>query len=401
MADFFYRAADKQGRISRGMIQALNPKDLELKLTRMGLWLIDVRTEELPGVRSYRRSIPRKYLILFCILMEQMLKAGASIPSALQEIRQAIPHARFRDVMAAIIEDIHGGKGLSEAMLPYPEIFPSVFSSLIRVGERSGELTQIFKALAENIKWEDELAARAVQAVRYPLIVGAVVTALFFFLMTFLAPRLMEFIPKMGGHIPWYTVMLFSLSRFVIRWWWLILLLPAGVLFGIRAGRRYSMELDMLIDRMILKIGIIGPLIQQFFLVRFTSNFNLMYRSGVPVLHALEINASLTDNKVLRQRLLNVRDRVADGQPVSGALREEGLLPPPFPGLMEAGETNGQLDGAMENVGYFMDREVRETIDTLQSMVEPVLTLVMGVLLGWVILSVFGPIYETISHVQF
>ncbi|MBF0416270.1 MAG: type II secretion system F family protein, partial [Magnetococcales bacterium] len=84
-----------------------------------------------------------------------------------------------------------------------------------------------------------------------------------------------------------------------------------------------------------------------------------------------------------------------------GALREEGLLPPPFPGLMEAGETNGQLDGAMENVGYFMDREVRETIDTLQSMVEPVLTLVMGVLLGWVILSVFGPIYETISHVQF
>lgn len=401
MVDFFYRAADKQGRVSRGMIQALNTKDLELKLTRMGLWLIDVRTEELPGARSHRRNIPRKYLILFCILMEQMLKAGASIPAALDEVRLAIPHARFRDVVAAIIEDIQGGKGLSEAMFPYPEIFPPVFSSLIRVGERSGELTQIFRALAENIKWEDELAARALQAVRYPLIVGVVVMALFFFLMTFLAPRLMEFIPKMGGHIPWYTVMLFSLSNFIIRWWWVLLMLPTAMFFGVSVGRRHSLELDMLIDRILLRIWIFGPLIQKFFLVRFTSNFILMYRSGVPVLQALEINASLTDNKVLRQRLRDVHDRVADGQPVSEALRETGLLSPPFPSLVATGESNGQLDGAMENVGYFMDREVRESINALQSMVEPVLTLVMGVLLGWVIMAVFAPIYETISHVQF
>ncbi|MBF8273020.1 MAG: type II secretion system F family protein [Magnetococcales bacterium] len=401
MSEFTYRAADKSGRISRGMIQALNTKDLELKLTRMGLWLIDVRTSGPSGFMVRHRTVPRKLMLLFCIHMEQMLKSGASIPDALDEIRLSIPHPRFRDVLAAITEDIHGGKGFSEAMIPYPEIFPPVFSNLVRVGERTGQLPGIFKALAANIKWEDELATRAVQAVRYPAIVGLVVMALFFFLMIFLAPRLMEFIPKMGGEIPFYTLVLFAVSRFVVEWWWLMVLLPLGLVFGLGTLRRLHRELDELLDRLVLRVWFVGPMIQKFFLVRFATSFTLMYRSGIPVLDALGINARLTENKALFRLITRVHDRVSEGLPMSAALRDEGVLPPPLPRLLEAGEASGQLDNAMENVGYFLDRELRETIDGLQSLVEPVLTLVMGLLLGWVILSVFGPIYETISHVRF
>lgn len=402
MPEFTYRAANRQGKISQGRIQALNTEDLELKLTRMGLWLIDARSDGHQDLRIFhRRVISRKLLILFCIHMEQLLKAGTSIPDALNELRLSIPHPRFRDVMTAISEDIQGGKGLSEAMFPYPEIFPNIFSSLVKVGEKTGKLVYIFRALANNLKWEDELAARGVQAVRYPLIVGVVVLALFFFLMIFLAPRLMEFIPKMGGEIPLYTLMLFAVSRFVVQWWWLMIVLPVGLFVGIGVGLRLRPELDEWIGRMWLRTWFVGPLIQKFFLVRFTTNFTLMYRSGVSVLDSLVILSGLTNNKALVRLINRVHDRVAEGQSVSAALREEGLLSPPLPRLLEAGEANGQLDHAMENVGYFLEREVRETIDNLQSMVEPVLTLVMGMLLGWVILSVFGPIYETISHVRF
>ncbi|MBF0145056.1 MAG: type II secretion system F family protein [Magnetococcales bacterium] len=401
MGEFLYRAADKKGRISHGRIQALNTKDLELKLSRMGLWLIDIRSSEQHQLRSRRRIIGRKLLILFCLHMEQMLKAGASIPDAIDEIRRSLPHPRFRDVMAAITEDIRGGKGLSEAMVPYPELFPSVFSSLVRVGEKTGQLTGIFRALADNLKWEDELASRAVQAIRYPAIVGLVVMALFFFLMLFLAPRLMEFIPKMGGEIPLYTLILFEVSRIVVHWWWLMLLIPVGLVAGLGYVRRFSPELDVGLDAWLLRVWLVGPLIRKFFLVRFTTHFTLMYRAGIPVLDALAINERLTANKVLSQLIRRVHDRVAEGQAVSAALRDEAVLPPPLPRLLEAGEASGQLDGAMEHVSYFLDREVRERIDGLQAMVEPVLTLVMGGLLGWVILSVFGPIYETISHVRF
>ncbi|MBF0110390.1 MAG: type II secretion system F family protein [Magnetococcales bacterium] len=401
MPEFSYRAADRRGRISRGTIQALNAKDLEFKLSRMGMWLIELDATALDEPRARRRVVGRKLLILFCIHMEQMLKAGASIPDALDEIRRSMSHPRFCEVVAAVTEDIQGGKGLSEAMASYPEIFPPVFSGLIRVGERTGQLTAIFKSLADNIKWEDELATRAAQAVRYPVIVALVVMALFFFLMIFLAPRLMEFIPKMGGEIPLYTLLLFSLSRFVVQWWWLMLAAPMALVLGFGFLRRVNPKFDLWLDGVLLRVWFFGPLVRKFFLVRFATNFSLMYRSGVAVLDALAINENLTTNKILSRSIRRIRDRVAEGQTVSAALREESLLPPPLPRLVEAGEASGQLDGAMENVSYFLDREVRESIDGLQSMVEPLLTLVMGFLLGWVILSVFGPIYETISHVRF
>lgn len=401
MSEYFYRASDKKGRISRGVIQAININDLELKLSRMGLWLIDSRISINKRKFFKRRNFPRKLLILFCIHMEHMLKAGAAIPEALNEIRLSIPNQRFRDVVAAMTEDIQGGKGLSESMRPYPEVFPPIFSGLIQVGERAGKLQNIFKALADTIKWEDELVSRAVRAVRYPLIVAIIVLGLFFFLMIFIGPKLVDFIPKMGGRIPLYTMILFSTSRFMVRWWWLMMLIPPGLVMGITALRRVSPKLNVLVDHLLLRIWFFGPLMKNLFLVRFSTHFTLMYRSGIPILDALEINADLTDNKFLFDAIHRVRNRVAEGQPVSSALRDEALLPPPLPRLVEAGEASGQLDGAMENVSYFLDREVRETIDNLQSMIEPALTILMGILLGWVILSVFGPIYETISHVKF
>ncbi|MEO5354043.1 MAG: type II secretion system F family protein [Magnetococcus sp. XQGC-1] len=330
-----------------------------------------------------------------------MLGSGASIPDSLDEISSSATHPRFREAVISMMEDIKNGKGFSESMLDYPDVFPVVFTSLVRVGERTGRLGEVFRALGGNLKWEDELVTQARRAVRYPMFVGGVVLGLFFFLMIYLAPKLIRFIPNMGGTIPWYTEALFVVSGFIVEWWWLVLVAPTFLLLGLMFLRRLSSTFALVLDGFFLRVWFFGPLLQKIFLVRFTTNFALMYRAGVPVLEILKINETLTNNRAIAHRVQTIGKLVADGLSIGSVFRRERLFPPPLPRLIEAGELSGQLDTALDNVSYFLDRDVRDVIGGLQSLVEPVLTVFTGMLLGWVIFSVLGPIYDTISRVQF
>ncbi|MBF0461521.1 MAG: type II secretion system F family protein [Magnetococcales bacterium] len=406
MALWQYKAVDPRGRMHRGQLEARNVDELELRLAHLDLLLVRLYDEDgtvgrLRRALWQRETVSRKTLILFCIHLGQLLHAGVAIPVALEEMRSSIPQPRLGTALAAMVEDIHSGKCFSDAVQGQPHLFPPLFASLIQVGERTGKLEEIVADLAETLKWEEALLAQTRKALRYPLLVGVMVLALFFFLMTYLAPRLVSFLPQMGVALPWHTQALLALSGLVIHGWPLLVLTPLLAYGGVRLACRCSPRFQVQWDRWRWRIWYFGPLVRQVHLVRLVNALALMYRSGVSILDALASLAPLSGNQAMQQSIEQAQRLIAEGNAVSASFQQTGLLSTPLPRLLQSGEEAGQLDVALLNVGYFLNQAVQERIGQLQSLLEPVLTLVVGSLLIWVILSVLGPIYDVVTHVQF
>ncbi|MBF0214608.1 MAG: type II secretion system F family protein [Magnetococcales bacterium] len=400
MPKYQYKATDSKGKIQKGNMDAANLDDLELRLDRLGLMLISQKplTPGSQGAVLFQgRTVGRKEIILFCFHMEQLTRAGVPILKGLTDFRDGVENARLRNVAVSLVEDVESGKTLSDALANHPRIFDTIFVQLILMGERTGQLEEIFKDLAESLKWEDELLAQAKKVMIYPSVVGLTVMTLVFFMMIFLVPQLMSFITEMGEVPPLHTRALIATSDFIVEYWPILVSLPFGILTLLRFSCRISRTARRQVDGAILKLWLIGPLLRKIILVRFSNAFALMYKSGITVLEALRICEGLTTNLVIQEALQKVREMVSEGKEISHSFAQVKLFPPLVLSMLQVGESTGGLDRSMKNVSYFFDREVKETIGQLETLIEPVLTMVLGGIMGWVILSVLGPIYDLIS----
>src|SRR5574340_1404044 len=230
MALYSYRAINDQGKPSKGLQDAANVIDLELRLKRSGLDLIDAKVDEgKAGLR--RRKIKRPEMITFFFHLEQLTRAGVPLLESLAALRDTMNDYRFREIIASLVESIEGGKKLSQAMTQHPEAFDKIFVSLVHAGEESGRLPEIFLHITESLKWQDEMAAHTKTIMIYPAFVGTVVIAITFFLMIYLVPQLVGFIKGMGQDIPSQTRMLLAASAFFVDYWYAIVAAPF-VLFG-------------------------------------------------------------------------------------------------------------------------------------------------------------------------
>ncbi|MEO5331122.1 MAG: type II secretion system F family protein [Magnetococcus sp. YQC-5] len=400
MPKYSYKATDTKGKIQKGIMDAANLDDLELRLDRLDLMLIHHKVVTAASQRRglfQGRGASRKEIILFCFHMEQLTRAGVPILKGLADFRDGVEHPRLKEVAVALVEDVESGKTLSDALSMHPRMFDPIFIQLILMGERTGQLEDIFQDLATSLKWEDELLAQTKKVMIYPSIVGVVVLGLVFFMMIFLVPQLMEFITGMGEVPPIHTRALIATSDFVVDWWPFMIALPIGFLTLIRFATRISKTARRKVDHIKLRLWLFGPLLRKIILVRFANAFALMYKAGITVLECLRISEGLTTNLVIQEALQQVRERVSDGKDITGSFAQVKFFPPLVLSMLQVGESTGGLDRSMKNVSYFFDREVKETIGKMETLIEPVLTIVLGGMMGWVILSVLGPIYDLIS----
>ncbi len=396
-----YTAMDGDGRRSSGTLTAQNPLDLEQRLEKMGLLLITCReARQRSGLLGSNR-ISRRDLINFCFHLEQLTRAGVPLLEGLTDLRGTTSNPRFREVVSSIVEDLEGGKLFSEALAAYPRIFDQVFVSLIRAGEETGGLPDILQNLTESLKWQDELISKTKQLLTYPAIVSVVVTAVIFFLMIYLVPQLVSFIENMEQAIPLQTRLLIGLSDFFVAYWYLILITPVIAYLLLRWVVAKNPKARYRYDAFKLKVWVIGPILQKLILSRMTDIFALMYASGIPLLRAIAINREVVANKVIEQGLQQASDAIARGEAISVAFDSTGLFPPLVVRMLRVGESTGALDSALHNVSYFYNREVNEDIGRLQAMIEPAMTIFLGAILGWVMLSVLGPIYDIITKIKF
>jgi len=399
MALYAYKAMNAEGRIVLGRLDAINPVDLELRLKRMELDFIKGSPVKQGGMFG-GKGTSRRELINFCFHLEQLTRAGVSIVEGLTDLRDSLENPHFREVVASMIESIDGGRTLSQAMAEHPRVFDGVFISLVAAGESTGKLQEVLTNLVESLKWQDELAAQTKKLIMYPAFMGTVVIAVVVFMMMYLVPKMVGFIKGMGHQLPLHTKLLIATSDIFVNYWYLVLGIPLLAAAGIAVLVRSNPHARYRFDEIKLRLPIVGDILRKVILSRFAGVFAMMYSSGISILDSLRATEGVVGNQVIKNGLERVGEMIAEGQSITVAFQNVGMFPPLVLRMLRVGENTGGLDTALVNVSYFYSRDVRESISRLQALIEPALTVILGLVLGWVMLSVLGPIYDTITKLK-
>lgn len=401
MAGFQYKAIDKSGRTARGRLDAANEVDLELRLRKMGLDLITSRSLRSHAPSLASGSITRQDLITFCFDLEQVSRAGIPILEGLRDLRDGMENPRFRELLTSVLEDIEGGKMLSQALGAFPRVFNTVFTSLIRAGELSGTLTEVFENLGATLRWQDELISQTRRLLVYPAVVFAVVLSVVTFLLIYLVPQVTALLRTMGLDLPIQTRLLIWLSEFVIAYWPVFLILPVAIVAGIGYMVRTQRRARYLFDYAILRLPVTGEILQKIILARFANFFALMYRSGITVLDAVRTSEEIVGNRYISEGIQRAGQQINAGETLSESFRNLGMFPPLVVRMLRVGENTGALDTALLNITYFYNRDVRDSVDKALKLLEPALTLLLGGMLALILFSVLTPVYDVIGKLQF
>lgn len=401
MPSFEYKAIDKTGQPARGGLDAVNEVDLELRLRRMGLDLITCRQVDRRSSIAAGGSITRQDLVNFCFDMEQMVRSGIPIIDGLRDMRDTIDTPRFREVLTVMTEDMEAGNVLSQCMASHPDVFDKVFVSLIRAGEQSGQLPEVFRNLADTIRWQDELISQTRRLLMYPALTLVVVLGVMAALLIFLVPQIAQLFKSMGMELPAQTRALLAVSGFARDFWLPILVAPVVAIIALTVTVRRSGKAAYLWDYAKLRLPVVGPILQKIILSRFANVFGLMYRSGITVLEAIRISEDVVGNRVVADGLNRAVQQIAAGDGMTESFNNLGLFPPLVIRMLRVGESTGALDVALANVTYFYNRDVKDSVDKGMKMLGPALTLILGGMIAFVIWAVLGPVYDILGKLQF
>ena len=399
MALYSYRAIDNLGKTHRGLQDAANPVDLELRLKRGGLDLIDAKIDS-GGTGFGRAKIKRPELITFFFNLEQLTRAGVPLLETLADLRDTMNDPHFREIIANMVESIEGGKKLSLAMAQHPDAFDKIFISLTFAGEESGRLPEVFQHITESLKWQDEMSSHAKTIMLYPAFVGTIVLAVTFFLMIYVVPQLVSFLKSMGQELPIYTRVLLATSSFFVNYWYVLLALPVILPIAGKLIITSSPEMRLRFDQFKLDMWVTGPILRKIILARFANTFAMMYGSGITILDCISNSRDVVNNLAVAKSLEDVTREIESGKNLTQSFQSTGMFPPLVIRMLKVGEATGSLDDALLNVSYFYDRDVKNAIKKVQVMIEPAMTIVLGLLLGWVIISVLLPIYDMFGKLK-
>jgi type IV pilus assembly protein PilC len=323
------------------------------------------------------------------------------ILEGLTDLREGEENPGFRDIIASLIEAIEGGNSFSQALAMYPKVFDDVFISLIKVGERSGQMAAVLVDITDTLKWQDEILAKARKAVTYPAVIGTLIFSIIMFLMIFVVPDIMSAIVGLGGEIPFHSLALMATSEFLVEYWYLVIMAPFALFFILRYFYKNNEKARFKMDGMLLKVWAFGEVNEKIKISRFTRYFALMFASGITVLDAIKLSRNVVSNRVIEDGIDRAWVQISEGGSISESFKNIGIFPPLVIRMLRVGESTGRMDVSLKNVSYFFERDINERMDKMEPVLQTALLVAIGSVVLWLILSVFGPMYDTISTIDF
>jgi type IV pilus assembly protein PilC len=400
MPSYNYTAVTAKGRTIRGSTSAENDLDLEARLRQLGLELVSSR--ELSGKRKRGgRRIKVKDLIVVCLHLEQLDRAGVPLHDALADVRDSVDSPKLKDVLADIYESVKNGVLFSKALAQHPNVFDSVFVGLISSAEKTGNLTDSYHHLAEHMKWTMDLRRKVKKAIKYPIALLLVLTGVISVLMVAVVPKLVDFIMSQGFTLPAHTRALIAFSNAFQNYWYIIFGTPVLIAMTIIILTRTSENFAYRWDSLKLRIPLVGTTLRKIDLARFSQFFSVMFRSGIDVLDSLEGAKGVVRNRVIKESIDFVKTSVTEGNSITASLQFSNQFPNLVIRMFKVGEDSGNMNSALENINFFYNREVNDSVDNLVGMIQPMLTVVMGLMIFWIIAAVFGPLYQSFSKMKF
>ncbi len=398
MALYRYRATDAVGHITKGEMDALNEFDLEAQLKKSGLELI--KASPLKDKTHAVHRLARRDLINFLFQLEILFRAGVPILAILADLRDTAETAKIKNLCASLYEKIDAGSTISEAFAANPGIFPELVVNLVRAGEGTGQLPYVLQEVVNSLKWQDELISKTKQLLMYPAFVTVVVGSVVVFLMTYLVPQIVGFVANMGGQIPLQTKLLIRVSNAFVQYWWIIVPTPFLLAILLIILSKINIRFRHHMHAAQLHIPYIGAILKKIVLARVSDTLGLTYRTGIPVLDGLVYCRNITSNLIVREAIDRARIDIANGAPISQGFAGQRLFPSLVIRMIKVGEETGDLAGSLKNISYFYNRDINDSISRVQALIEPTLTIVLGIILGWIMMAVLGPIYDTIAKLK-
>jgi MSHA biogenesis protein MshG len=405
MSQFRYTGRDAQGSKVSGSRESGSADNLASELLAERITPLSIEEQAAQGnddvLASIKELLRRKRvdleeLIIFCRQMYSLSKAGVPIIRAIGGLAESHRNEYFREVLQAVRSDLEGGMSMAVSLNAHPKVFSTLFISMISVGENTGQLDQAFKQLSGYLEMERETRKRIKQATRYPLFVLSAMGVALVVINMFVIPAFAKVFEQFKAELPWPTRVLIGTSQFFQDYWWLLLLLFAGAIYGfIRWTASDSGALKW--DQLKLRLPIVGGVFERIALARFTRTFAMMYRAGVPLLQTLSINSASVGNLFIGQAILGMREGVERGEALTSTASTSGLFTPLVLQMMAVGEETGALDDLFVEVADFYEQEVDYDLKQLADAIEPILIVAMGIMVLVLALGVFLPMWDLAS----
>lgn len=386
------------------MISAASEVDLYNQLQTANLELVSCRVLNKRsglslGVRMQKIKI--RDLIQFFIHMEQMQSAGVALLDGLADIRDTTDNDHMRDVMSEVYRDVSEGSSLSEAMEKHPKVFTNLYLSLIKAGEDTGDLTASYRQLVKYLKWVDDMQSMIRKATRYPMIVTCVVILTVVIMMGYVVPQIVGFIKNLDQELPFYTTALMATSEFFQEYWWAVLGAPLFIFILVKILKAVSEEFAYRVDSFVLGMPVVGPLIRKIAIARYAQTFGALFAAGIDVINSLKSARKTVTNRALLDALESVEAYVQAGNPLSDSFNASGEFPSMVVRMLKIGEETGNLSSVLDQVSEFYTKDVDEAVQALIAMIEPALTALLGGMILWIAVAVFGPIYSSFENIDF
>ncbi|TLX20899.1 type II secretion system F family protein [Thermomonas fusca] len=394
LEEFVWQGRDKRGKVMKGEQMARNANLLRADLRRQGITPTVVKAKPKPLFGGGGKKISARDIAVFSRQIATMMKSGVPIVQALEIIGGGNKNPNMKKMVNSLRSDIEGGASIYEAMNQFPVQFDELYRNLVRAGESSGVLETVLETIATYKENIETIKGKIKKALFYPAAVIAVAILISAVLMIFVVPIFRETFAGFGADLPAFTNLVFGISDIVVKWFWLIgLIIAAAVGFFIFSYKR-SAKLQHTVDRLLLKIPVIGKVLHESAIARFARTLALTFRAGVPLVEALDNVAGATGSMVYHDAVMKIKEDVAVGYPVNVAMKQVNLFPHMVVQMTAIGEEAGALDTMLMKVAEFYEEEVSNTVDAISSLIEPMVMVIIGGLVGSIVVAMYLPIFK-------
>lgn len=402
MPVFEYKALTAGGRSVQGLKEADSPKTLRATLRRDGVFLTEVLGEKAVKAQQAREVNVRRWvfgrvgtreLAVATRQLAVLVHAGIPLVEALTALVDQVEHERLKRVLGDVKQRVNEGAALADALATHPAVFNTLYVNMIRAGEHSGALELVLVRLAEFTEGQARLRSKITGTMAYPIammVIGSVIMGILF---TVVIPKITRIFEDTNATLPWYTLVTMGISRFVASWWWAILLTLAATAWGFFRWRRTPGGRARW-DRAVLRMPLVGSLVRQIAVGRFARTLSTLLKSGVPLLTAMDIVKNIVGNTRLAEVIEQARAAIREGESIAAPLKRSGEFPPLVHHMVAIGERSGALEEMLANVAQAYEDQVETTIAALTSLLEPLMIVAMGVVVGFIVFSVLMPILQ-------
>lgn len=400
MPVFQYKARTADGKNVTGLVEAPSREVAARLLHEKQLFIVSIGLAQtafsLESITQQFKRVSFNDISNFTRQLSTMVVAGLSLPEALTILHNQATNKAFADVLRDIERQIVGGGNLGDALAKYPRYFPGTYIALVRAGEASGTLDQVLTRLADTLESQREFRSKVSGALIYPIIIVIGMVGVVFVMMTVVVPKLTDLYRDFNIELPWSTKLLMNVSAFFVRYWWLMLFVGGGVVVGFIQWRKTALG-EHLVDSLILKIPVFGELQKKIMLVEFTRTLGMLVASGIHILEGLRILKDSMDNVLFREAIADVAKSVEKGFPLGDTFAQHDIFPPIVSQMMKVGEETGKLDDTLLKLSRYFQSESENLVKGLTTAIEPIIMVILGIGVGFIVISVITPIYNLTS----